>query len=363
MLEHFQTWLHSVIKLVDLSSKIFIYLPDCGIGDRISCFPAFRILKKLNEDKKIILITSEIGIDVFKLCKYIDFVVPAEIFLEGPKSIFLRQGKDDGRICNWTFYEHHQQHVVKSAVKYIAGVDPNECDNYDLTYEFSVRDYHIEKAEVVKNELLEKSSGKKIIGIAPANTMLSRMWPVNYWEKLTMLLKKEFNSYVVSIVGPNDLNVSNVDYVVRTDVAVVPLILDIFANLITVSSGMLHIGSVNQEVKMTYLNIGQFPADLLLPFRKNNDIYYNRIIIEHNCPYKKQCFMGHITNVEINKQLEKYEKEYIMDTGRIFPKDQFALLQKYTCWHYCYKPFDKYSCSKLIHPEDVLIKLKQEGGI
>jgi len=356
MIKEFNHWINNILFPEKLSEKLFIYLPECGLGDKITCFPAFRMLKKLNPDKKIVLVTEESMISIWKLNKYIDFVIPQEILSKGLESIFIRNG-DNGKICDWSFFEHHQQHIVKSAVKYIAGVTPDEKKD-DLTYEFELTESQLEKVEKCKNELLELANGKEIIGIAPANTMISRMWPLEYWEQLTQLLKDN-EYFVVALGGNNDLKVKNVDLnaLGRYPIAVIPRLLDNFKYLITVNSGMIHIGSVNQEVKMVYLNIGQFPEKIVLPFRKNNNIYHNRIIINHKCEYKSKCFEGHITNREIVKQMEEYKKQFMIDTGESFPENQFKLLQKYTCWYYCYKDRNKFSCNKQITPEMVLEKI------
>ncbi len=356
MIKEFNFWINNILVSETLSEKIFIYLPECGLGDKITCFPAFRILKKLNPNKKIVLVTEESVIDVWKLNKYIDFIIPQEILSNGLESIFIRN-VDSGKICDWSYFEHHQQNVVKSCVKYIAGVMPDEKKD-DLTYEFELTESQLEKAENIKNQLLNLADGKKLIGISPANTMFSRMWSKEYWEKLVDLLH-DHNYFVVSFGGKNDLNISNVDFDGRGKIGVVitPKVLDIFDYVVVCNNGMLHIAFVNQDVKIVYLNTGQYFEKIMLPYRKNNNQYYNVIVINHNCDYRAKCFEGHITNREINKQMENYKKEFMLESGESFPMSQHKLLQKFTCWYYCYKDRNKFSCNKQITPEMVLEKI------
>jgi len=361
MIKEFNHWTNNILSAEKLSEKLFIYLPECGLGDKITCFPAFRILKKLNSGKKIILVTEESVIDIWKLNKFIDFVIPQEILTNGLESIFLRKNADEGRICNWTFYEHHQQHVVKSCVKYIAGIEADE-KNHDLTYEFELTDSQLDLVERERIKLLNKADGKKIVGIAPANTMFSRMWPVDYWKKLVNLIKD--NYYVVSLGGKNDLTISNVDFDARGlyHIPIIPKLLDEFHCLVTVNSGMLHIGSVNQNLWMIHLNTGQYPEEIMLPYRGKNDIYHNRIVLNHSCELKKECFEGHITNQKIDEQYLEYKKQYLRETGKLWPDTQHQILQKFTCWYYCLKNKDKYSCNKQITPETVAEKITSIGG-
>ena len=311
----YNNWVENVLIANQPKGNIFIYLPECGLGDKITCFPAFRYLKKLNPDKKIILVTEEFASDIWRLNKYIDFIIPQEYLASGPESIFLRDKLDTGKICNWSFFEHHQKHVVKSCVEKITGEIPNE-KTIDLTYEFNLSAADVALAEASAAELLKKAGSKKLIAIAPANTMLSRMWPGGYWFKLVELLQKE-NYYVVSLGGNNDLDIKNVDLDKRNKypIRLIPRILDVFDYLIEINSGMLHIGSVNQDIKMVHLNTGQYPEKIMLPFRANNDIYHNRIVINHSCPEKYDCFFGHITEREIDKQSEEYNSQFMLETG------------------------------------------------
>lgn len=336
--------------------RLFIWLPPCGLGDKITCFPAFRQLKTLYPDYKIILITEPLSLDIWKVNKYIDFVF-SEDYIKGVDNLLIRENLDIIKKCTWSFFEHHQKHVVKTCIEKITG---QSCDDdVDLTYEFNISEKDLENAKKHQDDLLSRANGKKIVAIAPANTMLSRMWPGGYWHNLTKLLQKE-KYYVVSLGGKSDLDLKNVDYDARNKypIRMIPKILDVVHCLINVNSGMLHIGSVNQDVNMIHLNTGQYPEKIMLPFRKNNNKYHNRIVINHECPDRYDCFEGHITEREIDKQTNEYINQFRQETKKEFPEQFLPLLQKFTCWYYCLHEDDKYSCNKQITPEKVLEAVK-----
>lgn len=136
--------------------------------------------------------------------------------------------------------------------------------------------------------------------------MYSRMWSKEYWIKLTKLLQ-ENGYFVVSLGGNNDLKITNVDLDKRNlyEVRNLPRILDIFDNVITLNSGMLHIASINQDVKITYMNVGQFPAELIVPYRRGR-LFHNVDVIEQGCISKNECFMGHITETSIRPQMLRF---------------------------------------------------------
>ncbi len=361
MLRQFEHWLNHILSVEVIPGKIFIYLPECGLGDKITCFPAFRLLKQRNPDKKIVLVTEESVSFIWKLNKYIDYMIPVEVLKDWQNNIFIREKIDIGKICYWTFFEHHQQNVIKSCVYYIAGFMPDE-EKDDLTYEFELTESQLNLADQIKNDLLERAKGKRIFGITPANTMFSRTWPMEYYIKLVNYLK-DLGYYTVALGGKNDLEVPNVDYDARDrmGVAVIPKVLDIFDYIQVVNNGMLHIAFVNQDVKIVYLNTGQYPEKIMLPYRKQNNQYHNVLVFNHNCFYKEKCFEGHITNREITKQMNNYLKDYYIETGKIFPQSRIQLLQKYTCWFYCYKEKDKYSCNKQITPEQIIQRIEEDS--
>lgn len=340
--------------------KIYVWLGPAGLGDKISNLPAFRYLKKINPHKKIVLFTEPLVMDLWKSCRYIDVLIP-EGYVRGEQALNINPERDKGIRAWWSFYEHHtvEDHIVKSSVRYICDVD--ECppeDEIDLTYELDIFDYDIPEIEKHKEELLNKADGKPIVGIAPTYTMFSRNWDFSYWEELSKMLKNE-GFFVVSLGGNNDKKIKNVDlekcgkYPIRQ----VPHILDIFESVFVVNSGMLHLASVNQDVPIVYMNVGQFPSNIIVPFRQNNIRGYNTLILEHDCPLREQCFKNHIEEIGINQQASMFVERWKKETGEDFADD--GLLQKYICWHYCAKIMNKYSCGRMIKPKTVMRKFTE----
>lgn len=351
LIKKYNEWVKTLFPYND--KKIFIWLFPGGLGDKISCFPAFRHLKKTYPDRKIVLYTEPLSIDIWKSCCYIDYIIPEDCV--APDGLFIRKNIDLANKACWSFFEHHQKHICKSNVEYICNT--SYTNDIPLEYEMSYWQEDIDSIYKIQEGIDQKCKGKKVIGIAPAYTMYSRMWSKESWTKLTELLK-EAGYYVVSLGGNNDLDISNIDLDLRNKIPIrmVPKVLDFFDNVITLNSGMLHLASVNQNVPITYLNVGQFPAELIVPYRKGK-LFHKVKVIEHNCPMKKECFQGHITETAIRPMMYDFLDNYKKETGEDYPEKRIELMKKYVCWHYCAKIIAKYSCSRLITPEMVMEKL------
>lgn len=351
LVEKYNAWIKTLFPFDD--KKIFIWLGPAGLGDKISCLPAFRHLKKMHPDRKVILYVEPLSTEVWKSCRYIDYVIPEEIIK--PDSLFIRKDIDIANKAWWSFFEHHQKHICKSNVEYICNID--YTDDIPLEYELSYWQEDILPIYKIQEGIDQRCHGKKVIGIAPAYTMYSRMWSVESWIKLTNLLK-EAGYFVIALGGNNDLNVDNVDMDLRNKIPIrmVPKVIDYFSNIITLNSGMLHLASVNQTVPITYLNVGQFPAELIVPYRQGK-LFHKVNVIEHECPMKMECFNGHIAETSIRPMMYDFLNTYKRETGQEYPQEMLELMKKYVCWHYCVKIADKYSCSRLITPEIVMERL------
>lgn len=328
-----------------------------GMGDKLTTLPAFRHLKKLYPKSKIVLHTDPFGVDVYKACKYIDYIIP-EGYIKSPENFIVRKDIDIGIIAAWSFEQHHQKHITKSGVEYICNIE-KYTDDIPLEYEFEYRDCDIDFSSDLINELKFAAKDKPIVGIAPAYTMFSRMWSEGQWAKLTDKLK-EAGYYVVALGGNNDLKIRNVheDLCGQIPIRALPIVLNSFEHVITLNSGMLHLASVNPDVNIIYLSVGQFPPELIAPYRKGK-LFHNMTVIEHNCPMKDSCFHGHITETNIRPQITQFLDNYKWETGKEFPRERIELAKKYVCWHYCAKLKDKYSCRRLITPEMVMEAIKK----
>ena len=347
LVEKYNTWTKNLVPFKD--SRVFIWLGPAGLGDKITCLPAFRHLKKMYPDKKVVLYVEPLMTDLWKYCKYIDFVIP-EFYIKSPDALGITT-TDLAIRAWWSFYEHHQQHICKSGIIYICNTD--YTDDIPLEYEISILAEDLPKIEEYKNEILDAAKGKKIVAIAPAYTMYSRMWSVESWTKLTQMLQDD-GCFVVSLGGNNDLKVPNVDMEKcgLIPIRMVPHVLNIFDCLFTLNSGMLHLGSVNQDVRIIYISVGQFPPELIAPYRKGK-LFHNMDVIDHSCAIKADCFKSHIEETKIRPAMNTFLATYQKETGTKFPDENIELMKKYVCWHYCAKVMDKYSCSKLITPEKV----------
>jgi len=353
LIEKYETWVKTLVPFKD--DKVFIWLGPAGLGDKITCLPAFRHLKKMYPNRKVILYVEPLISDLWRYCKYIDFTIP-EFYIKSPDALGIT--KSDLAIrAWWTFYEHHQQHICKSGIIYICNTEYK--DDIPLEYEIDILAEDLPKIEGYKNEILDLAKGKKIVSIAPAYTMFSRMWSIESWTKLVQMLKDDGN-FVVSLGGINDLKVPNVDLEKcgLIPVRMVPHVLDIFDTLFTLNSGMLHLGSVNQDVRIVYISVGQFPPELIAPYRRGK-LFHNMDVIDHSCPLKGECFKGHIEETKIRPMMNNFLSAYQKESGTKFPEENIELMKKYVCWHYCAKIMDKYSCSKLITPEKVFETYKK----
>lgn len=353
----FNTWVKTLFPYDE--KKVFIWLSPAGLGDKISCLPAFRHLKRMYPDRKIVLFTESLSSDIWKSCRYIDYIIPEDC-IKGPDALYIRNSKEGPDLAIkawWSFFEHHQKHICKSNVEYICNTTYTE--DIPLEYEMSIFEEDEIPINRLKEEIFSYAKHKKIVGIAPAYTMFSRMWSIESWHRLTQLLI-EAGYFVVSLGGNNDLDINNINLDLRNKVPIrwVPKILDIFDNVITLNSGMLHLASVNQDVPITYLNVGQFPSELIVPYRRGT-LFHKVKVIEHDCPLKRECFEGHITETKIRPMMFDFLNTYKKENGEEFPNEKIELMKKYVCWHYCAKLVDKYSCSRLITPEMVMNSLEE----
>jgi len=344
--EKYTNWVKTLTPYDE--KRVYVWLSNAGLGDKISNLPAFRHLKKMYPDRKIVLYTEPLVFDLWKSCRYIDVAIP-EGYVRGDAALHVRP-EDIAIKAFWSFYEHHQKHIVASSVEYICNTE--YTPDIPLEYELDIFDYDIPEIEAAKNELLDLAKGKPIVGIAPAYTMYSRMWDCSSWERLTKQLQHE-GYFVVALGGNNDLDPKNVDinkcgkYKIRQ----VPHILDIFECVLTLNSGMLHLASVNQDVPMVYISVGQFPPELICPHRHGR-IFHKMLVIDHNCQLKNQCFHQHIEETAINSQGKAFLERWKKEENEDFKDD--GLLQKYICWFYCNKILGKYKCAELISPQKVM---------
>lgn len=330
-------------------SKVYVWLAPAGLGDKITHLPAFRHLKKMYPERQVVLYTEPLVSELWKSCRYIDTIIPEDC-IRGEGALYINPERDMGIRAWWSFYEHHQKHIVKSSVEHICNIDYS--DDIPLDFELDVFGYDLPEIEKSKNKLTELARGKKIAVIAPAYTMFSRMWSVAYWETLTKYLKHR-DYFVLALGGNNDLKIKNVDLDMcgKYPIRHVPHLLDIVDVVFTLNSGMLHLSSVNQKVPIVYISVGQFPPDLIAPYR-NGKLADGMLIIEHDCPLKAECFDEHITEKGINEQAQSFLNQL---NAPLANKDM-PLLQKFICWHYCKKVVEKYKCAEMIEPETVLSK-------
>jgi hypothetical protein len=347
--EKYTNWVKTLTPYND--EKVYVWLAPAGLGDKLSNLPAFRHLKKMYPDKKIVLYTEPLCLDLWQSCKYIDVVIP-EGYIRGESALNITDN-DIGIKAFWSFLDHHQKHICASSVEYICNVD--YTDDIPLEYELDIWERDLEKIQESKNELLELANGKPIVAIAPAYTMYSRMWSRENWSKLVNLLHNQ-GYFVVALGGNNDLKVENIDLnkCAKYPIRHVPRILDIFDCLFTLNSGLLHLGSVNQKVPIVYISVGQFPWNIIAPYRngKLGGGPDKMLVIDHDCAVKDECFKNHIEETGINKQAQAFIDTWKRENNEDFVND--GLLQKYICWNYCHLVLGKYRCSKLITPQRVI---------
>ncbi len=354
--EEFTHWFENYI-INTARCKIFVVwiAEPGGIGDAITTLPAFRHLKNTNEDKDIVLITYPTYFDIFKRCKYIDCLIDITT-IKNLSSI--RRSPIDRVIMSDNIFENlHKNHVLKSLVKFICEEDWTE--DISLDYEIELFDYDLPVIEKAQQKLTKKCKGKKMVAIAPAYTMYSRIWQSSYWKNLVNLLQED-GFFVVSIGHADDLEVKNVDFDARGKYAIhhIPKILDVFDTIFLLNSGMAHIAALNPDIKTVYLCVGQFLPKDLAPYRRGK-MGHNTIFVHHSCPIREQCFNNHVSNESIFKQRDDFLTEWHYQNQSPFPESEKQLLLKYICWNYCDKETDKYECSKMITPQHVFDSFKR----
>lgn len=326
--------------------RVFVDLSieNGGLGDIITLIPTIRLLKKKNPNSELIVVTYFQNIDVFAYCDYVDYIIPSDIITEDWKTCANVTHEDKVFALTHSFLAQHKHHIVISPISEIARSDH---EGVPLEYELSVRNFDLPIIEKHKQKLLDLAQGKKIVGLGPAITMYSRMYPQTHWQELTNILRKN-NYFVVSLGHKDDLKL-DVDFDARGAYPIrhVPKILDVFEAVFVVNSGMMHLAGINPKVHLVVLSVGQFPASLFIPFRNGNTWADNSTVIEHNCPLVQKCFLEHINEIGINEQYHSFVNKWEQESGKEFPPEEGHLALKYTCWKYCGKPNNKYSCSNI----------------
>lgn len=352
LIPSFQKWCENYL-IFGVSEKIFISLTteSGGIGDAIAWLPAFRHLKKLNPTKKLILCTFSNHKEIFNFCKYIDAFIPTN---------YIGKIQElDGPVINGehSLEQHYRKHVVISNVKHLCSIK-EICADIPLEYELDVLQEDLIPISNIQKQIKKLAGNKKIIAIAPAFTMYSRIWQSSCWEQLVKYLHQD-NSFIVSFGIKEDLHIPNVDFDARGSYPVryIPHLLDIFDSIFVIHSGMLHIAGINQNIKIVLISSGQWLPEIEMPFRYGK-LGYNIKVIRHNCPIQKQCFENHITEKSINKQQSDFITSWQRETKKPFPESETQYLKKYICWNYCDKEKDKFECSKSITPEQVFERYK-----
>jgi ADP-heptose:LPS heptosyltransferase len=326
-------------------SRIFVDLSveNGGLGDMITLIPTIRLLKKNNPDKELIVVTWFQNIDILAYCDYVDYIVPIDIMNEDWKVSVNFNQEDKVFSLIHSFLEQHKDHIVKSPISEIAKMSP---EGANLEFELSVRDFDLPVIEEHKKKLLDLAKGKKIVGLGAAITMYSRMYPQKHWQELTNILRAN-NYFVVTLGHASDMNL-DVDFDARGlyPIRHIPKILDVFDSVFVVNSGMMHLAGVNQDVHLVILSVGQFPAELVVPFR-HGKLSHNSTIIRHTCPIVNKCFKDHITEVGINEQCNDFINRWQQESRRDFPVEEGRLPIKFICWKYCNKKTNKFSCSDM----------------
>lgn len=342
-------WLEKYIIPSNSQDVILTFLQEPGgIGDAIALLPAFRHFVRLNPNVNLVLCTYSNNHEIYKYCRYIHAHLPFD-FMGNKLCRFPNVKMIDG---NESMEQHHRDHIVRSNVKHVCQIS-ELSDDVNLDYELDIREDDFPKIQEFQKELKDAARGKRIVGISPAFTMFSRIWQTSYWEQLTTYLQKD-DAFVVSMGIPDDLYIKNIDFDARGRYSIrfIPHILDVFESIFVVNSGMMHISGINQDVKIILISVGQWPAEIVIPFRRGK-LGHNSIIVEHNCPIAKQCFENHITDRSITKQTMDFLKKWKLETRNDFPEEEAGLLRKYICWNYCDKESDKFECSRSITPEQV----------
>jgi len=312
--------------------KALINLKEAtGIGDLLNSTSALRYFRKDHPEHIIIAVVDDFyKYDVLRNNPNIDFLVPAY-------NCDVHWNEEDFRIfCHWSFLEQHKHpierpHVCGSYMWHINGYY-----NEDMQMEMFQNNQDIKYVDELMKQL---PKDKPLVAISPAWTMFNRMISQREWSLIANKLSKKYT--VLSIGGASDFVLENViDLRCKLKLNQIPHLLNYCEKAFAICSGFLHICGCNPDIEIVFLNSGEFPTDMHVPVR-NIKRGWNCKVIEHDCPYKAQCFEGHIKETEYQKQL----KNNIMKYG---DKYSTEILKKYTAWKYCFKSEDKYSCSRFV---------------
>jgi ADP-heptose:LPS heptosyltransferase len=325
-----------ITKWVDILQKgrpkAFINLVNCsGIGDLINSTPAIRHFKEANREYVLSIVVDDFyKYEILKNNPYVDYLIPAN-------NTYVRFSKSDKAImADWSFLQQHA-HPSKQ---------PHVCGAYDWyinkkhTMDWRMEMFCNEKDLIDIKSIVDQIPKSKPWAVVCANyTMFNRMLPQESWQYLVNRLIKKY--HVISIGGVTDFKLDNViDLRNKFKINQIPIFLNHCEKIFTVNSGSLHVAGCNPNIEIVFLSMGEFPSSVIVPYR-NGQLGWNCKIIEHDCPLKQHCFTSHtcdsIFREYLNKNMLKYKDKYPAE-----------LIKKWTCWEWCIKKEDKYSCGQLI---------------
>ena len=308
-----------------------------GIGDKINLTPAIRELSLANPEAQIVLVVDEFfGQEVFANNPHVDWLIPFRI-VKTPNI----SPTDRVIELHWSFFEHHQHgHVCNSYLKFVCGINDG-LQTGKLNMEMFTNSLDLAQVEKVKSEVFNQASSKTKpwVAVSPSYTMFNRMITPKDWQRIVDTLSSKFT--VVSLGGPTDFPLKNcVDLRTKLKINQIPTFLDSCDQIFCVNTGMLHIAGCNPKIHINYLNVGEFPWQLIAPMR-NGVVGHNCSIFDHDCPTKLECFQGHIDE-------SRFQQLYWENLSKFRSKFPPDLIKKYTAWHYCYKIQDKWTCSQAV---------------
>lgn len=341
--------------------RIFVDLSrwSGGLGDAVIRIPALKALRKRYPHDEIVGVGWFCNTCIFAHCNYLDYYLPTDFVDEDWMSAYCLTQEERYYKCDAAriALNFHDEHVVKSNIRHLLLDSP---DNESLDFELPVRDCDVETIHELQKNLLEKANGKKIVGISPSVTCYARMWSATRWQELTDLLIKD-GYFVVSIGRHSDLNI-DVDFDARGlyEVHHIPKILDIFDAIFLISSGMMCVAAINQDVHIVKIEVGQFDSKYHTPYR-HGELEYNTTIVDHDCPFVRQCFLGEATDVEKRSQMSDFLNRWQIENNST-PQENMTELYNYILWNYCYKSKDKFLCATIL-AEDVFNAFKQKKSV
>jgi len=285
---------NNVSELDDYSKKDSLIIRDDGIGDLVSCLPAFAGFKKKHPDKKLALATYKKNIGLMKLSGVFDNLVSLvgkhdklipQCKIHDARNLFEKNRPKDGK---GLYYETKPRNVAMAEF-----LDTKVDEDFIMPLDLASIEY-------CKQLLLDRGvdiNVDKIVTFQMRSTAMCRTWNRDYYRPL---IKEIFKlGYIPVAIGniPDDIynTINCVSTIGKLDILQFNAMVSISSAFIGVDSGGVHLAGINRIPFVAIFNV--IPPELRL------NLYHHYKVIYPNNINCVPCWDKGCSSMECMKEI------------------------------------------------------------